>query len=271
MSPTPGERPSAQHPVWHGTTTRFDQDFLANAPERDQVTGRELDDRTRSEISKGVEAWRALRIQGEFVNSFDALADLGPAIAVFGSSRLGEGTNTHRLAREVGRGIAERGFAVITGGGPGTMHGANQGALEGGATSVGLGIKLPFEDGFNEHVRLAVPFHYFFARKVSFVKYSEGAVFCPGGLGTLDELFEVMTLVQTGKAHDYPIALVGTDFWQPLLDWLRAVPLAAGTIDEADVQRPFVTDDPAAAVAHVTAQAPRGVDTDTTEADPTAE
>ncbi|MGO3152997.1 MAG: TIGR00730 family Rossman fold protein [Galactobacter sp.] len=236
MSQKPPHAAQRTEPPWTGATTRFDQDFLASS----------------AEVSKGVEAWRVLRIQGEFVNSFDALADLGPAIAVFGSARLGEGTPAHRLAHEVGRGLAESGYAVITGGGPGTMHGANQGALEGNGASVGLGIQLPFEDGFNEHVTQAVPFHYFFTRKVSFVKYSSGAVFCPGGLGTLDELFEIMTLVQTGKAHDYPIALLGTDFWQPLMDWLRNVPLAAGTIDEADVVRPFVTDDPAAAVAHVT-------------------
>lgn len=244
MSQKPHHAASRSEPTWTGATTRFDQDFLDST----------------AELSKGVEAWRVLRIQGEFVNSFDALAELGPAIAVFGSARLGEGTAAHQLARAAGRDLAEAGYAVITGGGPGTMHGANQGALDGDGVSVGLGIQLPFEDGFNEHVTLAVPFHYFFTRKVSFVKYSAGAIFCPGGLGTLDELFEVMTLVQTGKAHNYPIALLGTDFWQPLVDWLRSGLLAAGTIDEEDVLRPLVTDDPSAAVAHVTGRGEQALD-----------
>jgi uncharacterized protein (TIGR00730 family) len=234
-----------------GLSTRFDRDFLDFGTDRDR-SEREYDEAARTAISKGVEAWRALRIQGEFVNSFDALAEVGPAIAVFGSARLNEGTHAHEMARAVGRGVAEAGYAVITGGGPGTMHGANLGASEGNGTSVGLGIQLPFEDDFNEHVRLAVPFHYFFTRKVSFVKYSCGAVFCAGGLGTLDELFEVLTLVQTGKVSDYPVALVGTDFWRPLFDWLRTGPLECGTIDEADLERALITDDPDEAVAHVT-------------------
>lgn len=200
----------------------------------------------------GEEAWRAMRIQGEFVNGFDILGKLGPAIAVFGSARLKEGTEAYELGFAVGRAVAESGFAVVTGGGPGVMEAANRGAVEGDGVSVGLGISLPFEDGFNKYVKLAVPFHYFFARKVNFVKYTQGAVVCAGGIGTLDELFEVMTLIQTGKVGDYPVALVGVKFWTPLIDWLRDTLKEEGTISEADVLRPLVTDDPAEAVAHAT-------------------
>lgn len=198
----------------------------------------------------GEEAWRAMRIQGEFVNGFDILGKLGPAIAVFGSARLQEGSVAYEQGRAVGHSLAESGFAVVTGGGPGVMEAANRGAVEAGGTSVGLGISLPFEDGFNKYVKLSVPFHYFFARKVNFVKYTQGAVVCAGGIGTLDELFEVLTLIQTGKVGQYPVALVGVAFWTPLIDWLRGTLAAQGTISEADVMRPFVTDDPAEAVAH---------------------
>ena len=202
----------------------------------------------------GEEAWRAMRIQGEFVNGFDILGQLGPAIAVFGSARLDEDTQAYEQGVAVGRDVVRAGFAVVTGGGPGVMEAANRGAKEAGGISVGLGISLPFEDGFNRFVGLSVPFHYFFARKVNFVKYTQGAVVLPGGIGTLDELFEVLTLIQTRKICDYPVALVGVEFWTPLIDWLRGTLLSAGTISEADVVRPLVTDDPALAVAHATAQ-----------------
>jgi uncharacterized protein (TIGR00730 family) len=198
----------------------------------------------------GEEAWRAMRIQGEFVNAFDVLGNLGPAVAVFGSARLGEGRPEYETGRVVGGELARRGIAVVTGGGPGIMEAANRGAREAGGVSVGLGIQLPFEDGFNHYIDLSVPFHYFFARKVNFVKYTQGAVILAGGIGTLDELFEVLTLIQTRKVSDYPVALVGVEFWGPLIDWIRGTLLAAGTVSEADVLRPFVTDDPVAAVAH---------------------
>ncbi len=200
----------------------------------------------------GEEAWRAMRIQGEFVNAFDVLGNLGPAVAVFGSARLGEGRPEYDAGRQVGAQLAKRGIAVVTGGGPGIMEAANRGAREAGGVSVGLGIQLPFEDGFNHYIDLSVPFHYFFARKVNFVKYTQGAVVLAGGIGTLDELFEVLTLIQTGKVSDYPVALVGVAFWAPLIDWIRGTLLAAGTVNEADVLRPLVTDDPAEAVAHAT-------------------
>lgn len=208
-----------------------------------------------SPIDRGREAWRVLRMQSEFVTAYDTLNELGGAIAVFGSARLGEGTQEYEAARDVGRRLAEAGYAVVTGGGPGTMEGANRGAAEAGGRSVGLGINLPFETGFNAWVDTPVPFHYFFSRKVTFVKYTDGCVVMPGGVGTLDELFEIMTLCQTQKIRSYPIALIGKDFWGPLLEWMEQLLLERGTIGEADVQRPLVTDDIAEAVEFATVHA----------------
>ncbi|MCW2843871.1 MAG: hypothetical protein JWN22_1787, partial [Nocardioides sp.] len=152
--------------------------------------------------------WRVLRIQAEFVEGFGALAELGPAIAVFGSARTPTDHPSYAVAERVGRQLAEAGFAVITGGGPGAMEGANKGACEAGGVSVGLGIELPFESGLNQWVDMGVNFRYFFARKTMFVKYSQGFVVLPGGVGTLDELFEALTLVQTRKVTSFPIVLL---------------------------------------------------------------
>jgi uncharacterized protein (TIGR00730 family) len=190
--------------------------------------------------------WRVLRIQSEFVDGFGALAELGPAVGVFGSA--------WGLAERVGRGLAEAGFAVITGGGPGAMEAANKGASEAGGTSVGLGIELPFEAGLNPHVDLGVNFRYFFARKTMFVKYSQGFVVLPGGLGTLDELFEALTLVQTRKVTSFPVVMLGTDYWSGLLAWLRDTAVGGGTVSPADLDILTLTDDPDVAVS-VMAQA----------------
>ena len=157
--------------------------------------------------------WRVLRIQAEFVEGFGALAELGPAIAVFGSARTPPDHPTYALAERLGGALATAGFAVITGGGPGAMEAANKGASEAGGVSVGLGIELPFESGLNEWVDVGINFRYFFARKTMFVKYSQGFVVLPGGFGTLDELFEALTLVQTQKVTRFPIVLVGSDYW----------------------------------------------------------
>ena len=164
--------------------------------------------------------WRVMRIQSEFVEGFGALAEIGPAVSVFGSARVSKGSPAYDLARSVGRGLAEAGYAVITGGGPGVMEGANRGAVDGGGLSVGLGIELSFEQGMNKWVDLGVNFRYFFARKTMFVKYAEGFVVLPGGFGTLDELFEALTLVQTHKVTGFPIVLMGSVHWRGLLDWL---------------------------------------------------
>ncbi len=212
------------------------------------TTDQRLLDRTQSTDWLHADPWRVMRIQSEFVEGFGALAELGPAVAVFGSARMSRDSAAYGLGVEVGRLLAEAGYAVITGGGPGAMEAANRGALEGRGTSVGLGIELPFEAGFNDYVDLGVNFRYFFARKTMFVKYSQGFIVLPGGFGTLDELFEALTLAQTQKVTQFPIVLVGSAYWRGLLDWLREQSLAAGVISEDDLARLTVTDDPAEAV-----------------------
>jgi len=192
--------------------------------------------------------WRVLRIQSEFVEGFGALAELGRAVSVFGSARTQPDHPSYAMGVQVGRLLAEAGYAVITGGGPGVMEAANKGAGEAGGVSVGLGIELPFEQGINEYVDLGVNFRYFFARKTMFVKYAEGFIVLPGGFGTFDELFEAMTLVQTRKVTSFPIVLLGSAYWQGLIDWLRASPLEHGTIWQRDLDLLTVTDDPAHAV-----------------------
>jgi uncharacterized protein (TIGR00730 family) len=187
--------------------------------------------------------WRVMRIQAEFVEGFGALADVGPAISVFGSARTPPGHRDYDLAMQVGARLAKAGYAVITGGGPGIMEAANRGANEAGGLSIGLGIELPFEEGLNEWVDLGVNFRYFFARKTCFVKYAQGFVVFPGGFGTLDELFEAITLVQTGKVTSFPLVLIGTEFWGPLVDWMRATVLASGKISEVEIDLVTVTDD----------------------------
>jgi uncharacterized protein (TIGR00730 family) len=187
--------------------------------------------------------WRVLRIQAEFVEGFGALAELGPAIAVFGSARTAVDHPSYAVAEEAGRKLVEAGFAVITGGGPGAMEAANKGACEAGGVSVGLGIELPFEAGLNQWVDRGINFRYFFARKTMFVKYAQGFVVLPGGLGTLDELFEALTLVQTRKVTSFPIVLIGTDYWKGMFDWLRETVLAEGKINPADLDMMVLTDD----------------------------
>ena len=187
--------------------------------------------------------WRVLRIQSEFVEGFGSLAELGPAIAVFGSARTPTDHPFYAIAEEAGRKLAGAGFAVITGGGPGAMEAANKGACEAGGVSVGLGIELPFESGLNQWVDKGINFRYFFARKTMFVKYSQGFVVLPGGLGTLDELFEALTLVQTQKVTSFPIVLIGTAYWQGMFDWLRETVLAEGKINAADLDMMVLTDD----------------------------
>ncbi|HZK05776.1 MAG TPA: TIGR00730 family Rossman fold protein [Actinomycetaceae bacterium] len=179
--------------------------------------------------------WRVLRIQAEFVEGFGGLADLGPAVSVFGSARSEPGSPVYELARDVGVALVEAGFAVITGGGPGAMEAANRGAHEAGGISVGLGIELPFEQGLNNWVDLGINFRYFFVRKTMFVKYSQGFIVLPGGFGTLDELFEALTLVQTHKVRSFPIVLVGTEYWSGLKEWVSTVMVDAGTISAGDL------------------------------------
>lgn len=197
--------------------------------------------------------WRVMRIQAEFVEGFGSLAELGPAVSVFGSARIPPGHPTYAMAQEVGAELVRAGFAVITGGGPGIMEAANRGAAEAGGTSVGLGIELPFEAGLNEHVNMGINFRYFFVRKTMFVKYAEGFIVLPGGVGTLDELFEAVTLIQTGKITHFPIALIGSEFWGPLLGWIREVLVVEGLVAAEDVDLLRVTDDVQEAVAWMVA------------------
>lgn len=193
--------------------------------------------------------WRVLKIQAEFVEGFNDLALLGPAISVFGSARIPVGHPTYKLGMRLGGALAEAGFAVITGGGPGTMEAVNKGALEAGGTSVGLGIELPWEARLNEYVTAGLNFRYFFVRKTMFVKYSQGYVVLPGGVGTLDELFEAMTLAQTQKITTFPIVLMGVRHWQGLVDWMREDMLADGRIAASDLDMLTLTDDVDEAVA----------------------
>ena len=197
--------------------------------------------------------WRVLRIQAEFVEGFGALAELGHAVGVFGSARTRPGDLFYDKAVQLGGGLAEAGFAVITGGGPGAMEAANRGATEAGGVSVGLGIELPFESGLNQWVDIGVNFRYFFARKTMFVKYAQGFVVMPGGLGTFDELFEALTLVQTQKVTSFPVVLMGVDYWSGLLAWLRDTALADGKISEPDLDILQLTDDVDEAVATMVA------------------
>ncbi|HET7067718.1 MAG TPA: TIGR00730 family Rossman fold protein [Nocardioides sp.] len=214
---------------------------------RKQVDGSTTDQRLLD--SRGptdwvhTDPWRVMRIQAEFVEGFGTLAELGPAIACFGSARTMPDDPVYAIGEEVGRRLSEEGFAVITGGGPGTMEAVNKGASEAGGTSVGLGIELPFESGLNQWVDIGINFRYFFARKTMFVKYSQGFVVLPGGLGTLDELFEALTLVQTQKVTSFPLVLLGTDYWQGMIDWLRDRALEHGTINQSDIDMLQLTDD----------------------------
>ena len=201
--------------------------------------------------------WRVMRIQSEFVEGFGALAELGPAVSVFGSARTNPDHPTYELGVRVGRALVEAGYAVITGGGPGAMEAANKGAWEAGGTSVGLGIELPFESGLNPYVDLGVNFRYFFARKTMFVKYAQGFIVLPGGFGTLDELFEALTLVQTQKVTSFPLVLLGSEYWGGLLSWLRDTLADHGMISKEDLGLLHVTDDVDEAVRIIIESDPR--------------
>ncbi|WP_433297842.1 TIGR00730 family Rossman fold protein [Actinoplanes sp. CA-030573] len=201
-----------------------------------------LDSSNRREW-KTKDAWRSLRILSEFVEGFDTLADLPPAVSVFGSARSKPDSPECEMAADLGAALAEAGYAVITGGGPGVMEAANRGATEAGGMSVGLGIELPFEQGLNDWVDVGIDFRYFFVRKTMFVKYAQAFVVLPGGFGTLDELFEAITLVQTKKVTRFPVILMGADYWAGLIDWIKQTLLKDGKVSEADLELIQVTDD----------------------------
>ena len=195
--------------------------------------------------------WRVLRIQAEFVEGFGALAEVPKAVTVFGSARTPRDHPEYALGRAVGAALANAGFAVMTGGGPGSMEAVNRGCSEAGGLSVGLGIELPFEQGLNPWVDLGVNFRYFFARKTMFIKYAQAFICLPGGFGTLDELFESLTLVQTKKVTKFPVVLFGRDYWGGLYDWLASSVLAGGKVSDKDLHLLHLTDDIDDAVAVV--------------------
>jgi uncharacterized protein (TIGR00730 family) len=187
--------------------------------------------------------WRVMRIQAEFVEGFGLLAELGMAVSVFGSARTLPGTAQYELAEEIAAALSSAGYAIITGGGPGIMEAANKGATEAGGVSVGLGIELPMESGLNEYVNIGLEFRYFFVRKTVFIKYSQAFVVLPGGFGTLDELFEALTLVATGKITKFPIVLVGSGYWSGMLSWLKETMLGQGNIRADELALIQVADD----------------------------
>ena len=221
------------------------EEMLAQHPSR--AGGRTEDERLlRRETRPAVldsDPWRALRILSEFVEGFDALAGLGPAVTVFGSARITEDDADYETARRIGRKLAEEGFAVITGGGPGVMEAANRGCQEAGGLSVGCNIELPVEQELNPYCDLGIQFRYFFARKTMFVKYADAFVILPGGFGTMDELFEALTLIQTGKIRHFPVVLVGRSYWSGLIEWMCTTQLASGAIAQVDLDLLQLTDD----------------------------
>lgn len=205
---------------------------LLNPPHREPMPFTETD------------PWRVFRIMGEFVAGFDTLAELGPAVTIFGSARVKPDHPQYQAAVEVARLLGEAGFAIITGGGPGIMKAGNRGAVQAGTPSVGLNIELPFEQGSNRYVEIPIDFHYFFVRKTMFVKYAQAFVIFPGGFGTMDELFEALTLIQTGKIQDFPVVLYDSSYWDGLLHWLREIMLTQGKIAPEDVDLLMVADSP---------------------------
>ena len=229
------------------------------------IWGKRTPDRTEEVFfagprSRTEELVRAGRIFGEFIRGFRSLHFLGPCVTVFGSARFKEGHQYYELARQTGERIARAGFTTMTGGGPGIMEAANRGAREAGGRSVGCNIVLPEEQAPNEYLDRFVEFRYFFVRKVMLLKYSVAFVCMPGGFGTMDEIFETVTLIQTGKIRDFPVIIMGRDYWQPVLDFVQHTLLPAGTISEADLRLAQVTDDPDEAMATIEAWRARNGD-----------
>ncbi|CAM3316186.1 TIGR00730 family Rossman fold protein [Tsukamurella hominis] len=232
-----------------------DQRLLANADDADWLHR---------------DPWRVMRIQAEFVEGFGALAELPQAVTVFGSARIKPDSPEYATGRELGAGLVRAGYAVITGGGPGAMEAANRGAKDADGLSVGLGIELPFEQGLNDWVDLGINFRYFFVRKTMFVKYAQAFVCLPGGFGTLDELFEALTLVQTHKVTRFPIVLLGSAYWGGLVDWIRGTLTEQGMVSPGDADLITVTDSVAEAIdIIVRADAAREREAGASEVDPT--
>ncbi|MDQ3648633.1 MAG: TIGR00730 family Rossman fold protein [Actinomycetota bacterium] len=217
---------------------------MADAPRRPATFDEEvLRSFEGAVLETQTEAERLDRARRELEMGFDAMADVGPAVSIFGSARTPPDHSEYAAARQVARRLGERGYSIITGGGPGAMEAANRGARDAGARSIGLNIDLPFEQHANPYLDISLEFHYFFTRKVMFVRYASGFVVFPGGFGTLDEAFEALTLEQTDKVFDFPVVLVGTEFWGGLLDWIKHQLLGGGKISPGDIDLLTVTDD----------------------------
>ena len=235
-----------------------DERFLATA----------VEELSRSpKFALALDSWRIFRIMGEFVEGFEEMTGHGPCVSIFGSARVRPRDPGYQQCVETSRLLGEAGFSIITGGGPGMMEAANRGAREAGVPSIGCNIELPFEQGTNPFVDISVDFRYFFVRKTMFVKYAEAFVIFPGGFGTMDELFEALTLIQTGKVRNFPVVLVGRAYWEGMVDWIRATMLAEGKISPDDLELMLVTDDPTEVVQHIVERyrrnnghGPRGLD-----------
>jgi uncharacterized protein (TIGR00730 family) len=246
-----GRRPPSQGDGRRSGATRIVDDAIRDAsPVTEdekllQQTGPRIDF-TRTD------PWRVLRIMGEFIEGFDTLAPIDKAVTIFGSARIGPDDPHYTAAVETSRLLAEAGFAIITGAGPGIMEAGNKGAHEAGGVSVGLGIELPFEQGLNNYIDIGIEFRYFFVRKTMFVKYSQAFIVLPGGFGTLDELFEAITLVQTGKVTRFPIVLVGGAYWGGLVTWIKDRMLADGKVSPGDVDLVHLTDEPEEVIKIIT-------------------
>ncbi|MFZ2490237.1 MAG: TIGR00730 family Rossman fold protein [Thermoanaerobaculia bacterium] len=214
--------------------------------DREKLEDKKLLDRPSRAVTLQNDTWRVLRIQSEFVNGFEHLADVYPAVSIFGSARTPAGHRYYEAATQTAELLGRAGFAIITGGGPGIMEAANKGACLGGALSIGCNIELPFEQDVNAYVQKGMTFRYFFVRKTMFIKYSEAFITFPGGFGTLDELFDALTLIQTRKISNFPVILFGSDYWKGLVHWMREQLLAGGNVVEDDVNSIHVVDEPAA-------------------------
>ena len=224
------------------------------------TTDQRLLDRRGSADWVHTDPWRVMRIQAEFVEGFGLLAELGPAVSIFGSARTRRDAPEYLIAEQIARGLVKAGYAILTGGGPGIMEAANKGAVLGGGLSVGLGIELPTEMGLNDYVEVGLEFRYFFVRKTVFIKYSQAFVVLPGGFGTMDELFEALTLVATGKITKFPIVLVGRAYWSGLLSWLENTMLAHANIGPVEFGLISLADDADEAVDIIrSAHAGRGL------------
>ena len=232
----PTEDPTKPFPYEQPTE---DERLLSNLEELDEI---------------GRDAWRVFRIMGEFVEGFERMGDIGTGVPIFGSARTKAGDPQYEACVETARMIGEAGFPIITGGGPGMMEAANKGAQLAGVPSVGCNIELPFEQSGNQYLDHSIDFRYFFVRKTMFVKYACAFVIFPGGFGTMDELFEALTLIQTNKVRDFPVVLFDSEYWGRLVDWIRGTMLPGGKISPEDMDLMLVTDDPAEATQHIVRQ-----------------